>query len=405
MPEGDSQACLTMNLKPEPCDGCYLWHPYAVCFVCFVISLPILGISVGISDYDDFDCQHDLEGLGLSDWLISFSICLLCYEIYFFADLPSYWSNLYARVCSDKVRVAFYYIFTLALFLWWCTGWYIYAITDGCHNSQLGAISLIVLLVSMVEAMVVGCFCLVTFMVRSYIRADHPSNRPRTYSRDTEPTPTTHLLHRTGGWITSNMAANEYTGDSGTQSNIGLRGRVANMFQEREARSSPGFADEFEEPGQDLIILAMYNELQQMQSQHAAQVRARQRSLREQKRTPKPMNPSSSFDEHYVPNPSPPNQALAITPDNPPSNPNGDVPNYPFPDSEGGIWTQTFELSLFPPRIYTRWLTKKKRDVVGSQNCKLTRTYQTRWPDILTRPDMYIFINAIAGSPKHFDPT
>merc|ERR1719461_1671386 len=98
----DSQACPTFR-QPEPCDGCYFWHPYAVCFVMFVISLPILGIVIGILQFNA-PCLSDNSGLGLHTWLTSFSLYLLCYEIYFFSDLPAYWSNLYARICREKIR-------------------------------------------------------------------------------------------------------------------------------------------------------------------------------------------------------------------------------------------------------------------------------------------------------------
>jgi len=213
----------------EPCENCYVWHPYAICFVLFVLSLPIVGFVIGISDIPS-ECHKDIQGLNMSTWLIVYSASLFCYELYFFGDLPSYWSNMYARMCLEKVRVAFYYVFTLALFLWWCTGWYIFAIDKDCQSTQLGAISLIVLLVSMVEAMIVGCFVLVTLMVRGYIAADHPSNRRdfAQLSRDTDP-----LLNRQHGWFSADQ--DTYGGEAGTQSGVGLRGRISAMFQEREA--------------------------------------------------------------------------------------------------------------------------------------------------------------------------
>lgn len=286
MIEPNSQACLSMKL--EPCAGCYLWHPYAVCFVCFVIALPILGMTVGIVDKEDAHCNDNLEGIQLTEWLISFSTCLLCYEIYFFSSLPPYWSNMYARICSAKLRVAFYYIFTLALFLWWCTGWYIYAISEACQSTQIGAISLIVLLVSLVEAMVVSCFCLVTFMVRSYIRNEHPSTR-RDSGRDTDP-----LLHRQrGAWIsTTNTEA--YGGD-GTQSGVGMRGRIAAIIHEQDT-------------------------IQQMQFQHAQNMKARREVQRRQleELSANPLHPDTTFVENPPPPPtSPPNRAEVSIPISP----------------------------------------------------------------------------------------
>merc|ERR1719450_1272087 len=117
----------------------------------FVISLPVLGIVIGILQFNA-PCLDDASGLGLHTWLTSFSLYLLCYEIFFFSDLPAYWSDLYARICRKKIRNAFYYIFTVTLFLWWCAGWYVYTIYDACQTDQLGTVALVVLLASMLEA-------------------------------------------------------------------------------------------------------------------------------------------------------------------------------------------------------------------------------------------------------------
>lgn len=213
----DSQACLSFR-QPEPCDGCYLWHPYSVCFVMFVLSLPILGLVLGILDLINDQCP---TGLALQIWLISYSYFLLCYEIYFFSDLPAYWSNLYARLCSEKIRTCCFNLFTSALFLSWCAGWMFYSVYDSCQSDQLGLVALVVLLVSMVEALIVGCFCFVTYQVRSWIRDDHPSNR-RNVGRDTDP-----LLH----WA---VETEREGGLGGTSSRVGIRGRISAMIHERD---------------------------------------------------------------------------------------------------------------------------------------------------------------------------
>jgi len=322
MAEPDSgHVCLSLRISfpPEPCDGCYVWHPYAVCFVCFVISLPVLGLSVGISDYD-YECnpQEELGGFGLAEWLISYCVSLLCYEIYFFSDIPSYWSNLYARVCKDGVRMAFYYISTLALFLWWCTGWYIYSVSNECQSTQLGGISLIVLLVSMIEAMVVGCFCLVTFMVRSYIRADHPSNR---HDRDTDP-----LLHRSPGWIGVGELQ-EFEGDAGTQSSVGMRARFAAIISEKET-------------------------IEQLQQQHSKDVQAHQLAHRTMRSSLHARNmsiaslhsASADTDSIFRENPPPPDRTFDPIAIGAVADPISITPAEPFPNAadadflpDGGI--------------------------------------------------------------------
>lgn len=215
----DSHACLDFR-NPEPCDD--VWHPYAVCFIMlFGYSLPIAGLVIGILKFNA-SCPSSSSAFGLQIWLLSFSLYLLCYETYFLSNLPAYWSNLYARLCSEKIRTCGFYACTALLFLWWCAGWIAYTV-DSCQSNDLGVVTLVVLLVSMIEAIVVGCFCFVAFQVKSWIRDDHPSNRSRNVGRDTDP-------------LLNHFRRNPpETLDGGTHSSqAGIRSRISAMISEHD---------------------------------------------------------------------------------------------------------------------------------------------------------------------------